>query len=54
MGIFPTIRGTILGVPMVRTIEFGGLYIGMPLFNGKLPYRAAWMSCPICRSCHLR
>ena len=29
---FPKIRGTFLGVPIIRTIVFGGVYIGVPLF----------------------
>ena len=33
---FPNIRGTILGVPIVRIILFQGLYWG-PLILGKLP-----------------
>ena len=28
---FPKIRGTILGVPIIRTIVFGGLYWGPPI-----------------------
>ena len=34
---FPKIRGTLLGVPIIRTIVFWGLYWGPPYF-GKLPY----------------
>ena len=36
MGIwgFPKIRGTFLGVPIVRIIVFGGLYWGSPI-QGK-------------------
>ena len=30
---FPRIRGTLLGVPIIRTIVFWGLYIGVPLFR---------------------
>ena len=38
---FPKIRGTFLGVPIIRIIVFGGLYIlGSPSF-GKLPYSCA-------------
>ena len=29
---FPKIRGTILGVPIIRTIIFWGLIMGVPLF----------------------
>ena len=37
---FPKIRGTLFGVPIVRTliVIFLGLYWGSPYF-GKLPYR---------------
>ena len=28
---FPKIRGTILGVPIIRTIVFWGLYWGSPI-----------------------
>ena len=31
---FPKIRGTIVGVPIIRTIVFGGLYWG-PLILGN-------------------
>ena len=31
---FPKIRGTFLGVPIIKTIEFGGLYWG-PLILGN-------------------
>ena len=34
---FPKMRGTFFGVPIIRTIVFGGLYWGPPNF-GKLPY----------------
>ena len=34
---FPKIRGTFLGVPIIRTIVFWGVYWGTPYF-GKLPY----------------
>ena len=30
-GLFPEIRGTMLGVPVIRTIIFWGLYWGTPL-----------------------
>ena len=30
---FPKIRGTILGVPIIRTIVFGGLYWGPPFLG---------------------
>ena len=33
VGGFPEIRGTVLGVPIIRTIAFGGLYWGPPLFQ---------------------
>ena len=33
---FPKIRGTVLGVPIIRTIVFWGLYWGSPYF-WKLP-----------------
>ena len=36
---FPKIRGTILGVPIRRTIVFWGLYWGPPYFE-KVPYCA--------------
>ena len=36
MGIFPKIRGTSLGAPIIRTIVYWGLYWGPPSF-GKLP-----------------
>ena len=34
---FPKIRGTILGVPIIRSIIYWGLYWGS-LYFGKLPY----------------
>ena len=34
---FPKIRGTFLGVPIIRTIVYWGLYWGT-LYFGKLPY----------------
>ena len=34
----PKIRGTILGVPIIRIIVFWGLYWGPPKF-GKLPFK---------------
>ena len=34
---FPRIRGTVLGVPIIRTIVFWGLEVGV-LYSGKLPY----------------
>ena len=34
---FPKIRGTLLGVPIMRIIVYWGLYWGPPNF-GKLPY----------------
>ena len=34
---FPRIKGTFLGVPIIRIIVFGGLYWGSP-YVGKLPY----------------
>ena len=34
---FPKIRGTILGVPIIRTIVFWGSILGSPHFE-KLPY----------------
>ena len=34
----PKIRGTFLGIPIVRTIMFLGPILGSPYF-GKLPYR---------------
>ena len=37
---FPKIRGTILGVPIIRTIIFWGSMLGSPYF-GKLPYTLA-------------
>ena len=32
---FPKIRGTVLGVPIIRTIVFLGLYWGSRLFLGE-------------------
>ena len=32
---FPKIRGTFLGVPIIRAIVFWGLYWGPPLFLGN-------------------
>ena len=32
IGEFPKIRGTILGVPILRIIVFWGLYLGFPCF----------------------
>ena len=40
MGRFPKLGDTILGVPITRTIVFGGLYWGPPDF-GKLPYTSS-------------
>ena len=37
MGGFPKIRGNLLGVPIIRTTVFWGLYWGSPYF-GRLPY----------------
>ena len=34
---FPKIRGTCLGVPMIRITVFWGSILGFPYF-GKLPY----------------
>ena len=34
---FDKFRGTILGVPIIRTIVFWGLYWGPPILR-KLPY----------------
>ena len=31
---FPKIKGTLLGVPIIRVIVFRGIYIGVPLFLG--------------------
>ena len=36
MGV-PKIKGTVLGVPIIRIIVFWGLYWGSPCF-GKLPH----------------
>ena len=33
---FPKIRGTILGVPIIRTIVFGGPMLGSPYFGRLL------------------
>ena len=41
--VFPKIRGTSLGVPMMRTVVFWGLYRG-PLILGN--YRIAWSFLP--------
>ena len=41
---FPKIRGTFLGVPMLRTIVFGAL-LGVPLFLGS--YHMGLFSSPI-------
>ena len=32
---FPKIRGTILGVPIIRIIVFGGLYWGPPILGNS-------------------
>ena len=37
MGVSPKLGGTILRVPIIRTIVFWGVYWGPPYF-GKLPY----------------
>ena len=37
---FPNIRGTILGVPIIRTIVFGGLYWGPPIL-GNYPVHSS-------------
>ena len=29
---FPKIRGTLLGVPIIRLIVFFGVFVGVPLF----------------------
>ena len=34
---FPKIRGTILGVPIIRTITYLGVHIGVPLILGNYP-----------------
>ena len=36
-GGFPKLGGTLLGVPIIRTIVFWGSILGSPYF-GKLPY----------------
>ena len=50
---FPKIRGTILGVPIVRTIVFGSLYWGPPILGNyhldttsglELQARKLWFS----------
>ena len=48
---FPKIRGTILGVPIVRTIVFGECILGFPYF-GKLPYRAVILAVSPCNVLH--
>ena len=40
---FPKIRGTLLGVPIIRTIVFWGLYWG-PLILGN--YHTSWKGSP--------
>ena len=35
--MFPKIRGTLLGVPIIRTIVFLGSILGSPYY-GELPY----------------
>ena len=42
---FPKIRGIILGVPIIRTIVFWGLYWGPPILGN---YQIIIMDCP----CH--
>ena len=37
-GGFSKMRGTFLGVPIVRLIVFSGLYWGPPYLVGKLPF----------------
>ena len=32
---FPKIRGTILGVPIIRTVAFGSLYWGSPILENN-------------------
>ena len=44
---FPKIRGTILGVPIIRTIVFWGLYWG-PLILGNYHIREAKYECRAC------
>ena len=40
---FPRIRGTLLGVPIIRTIySILGSILGSPSF-GKLPFRSLWI-----------
>ena len=64
IGGFPKIRGTLLGIPIIRTIVFGELYGGSPYF-GKLPSwfcmlmadalrkaRSLLRGVPRCRSLH--
>ena len=36
-GEFPNLRGTFLGVPIMRTIVFGGLHWGSPTVDTKNP-----------------
>ena len=37
-GRVPKIRGTLLGVPLIRTLVSWGLHLGSPYF-GKLPFK---------------
>ena len=43
---FPKIRGTLLGVPVIRTIVFWGLYWGSPILGN---YYIEPLICPQCR-----
>ena len=49
--VFPKIRGTILGVPVIRTIVFWALYWGPPIL-GK--YQMVWVTVQkqISEGCH--
>ena len=40
---FPTIRGTLLEAPIIRTIEFWGLYWGPPILgNSHMGFTFKW------------
>ena len=50
--MFPKIKGTLLGVPIIRTLAFLGSILGSPYF-GKLPYELQFLRSSDYSSCGL-
>ena len=44
----PKVRGTFLGIHIIRAIVFGGVYIGVPLFWDTTIYRTCTVALPPC------